>query len=54
MLEARPRPLLMPLQIGVSVQLFHHYTSRFLIDSLYKHGFAVDTMKFNNLNEMLC
>ena len=40
MQAARPRVLLVPLQIGLGVQLHHHYASRFLIDSLHKHGFC--------------
>ena len=35
---SRPRALLAPLQIGLGVQLHHHFASRFLIDSLHKHG----------------
>ena len=40
MQAARPRVLLAPLQIGLGVQLHHHYASRFLIDTLHKHGFC--------------
>ena len=40
MKAARPRVLLAPLQVGLGVQLHHHYTSRFLIDTLHKHGFC--------------
>ena len=40
MQAARPRVLLAPLQIGLGVQLHHHFASRFLIDSLHKHGFC--------------
>ena len=29
-----------PLQIGLGVQLHHHYASRILIDTLHKHGFC--------------
>ena len=31
---ARPRVLIAPLQIGLAVQMHHHYGSKFLIDSL--------------------
>ena len=37
---ARPRNLLAPLQIGMGVQMHHHFASRFLIDSLHAHGFS--------------
>ena len=40
MQAARPRVLLAPLQIGLGVQLHHHYASRFFIDTLHKHGFC--------------
>ena len=36
----RPRVLLAPLQIGLAVQLHHHYASRFLVDSLHHLGFC--------------
>ena len=39
MQAARPHVLLAPLQIGLAVQLHHHFSSRFLIKSLHKHGF---------------
>ena len=35
-----PRVLLAPLQIGLAVQLHHHYASRFLVDSLHHLGFC--------------
>jgi len=37
---ARPRVLIAPLQIGLAVQIHHHYRSNFLIDSLNSHGFC--------------
>ena len=37
---ARPRVLLAPLQIGLAVQLHHHFQSKFLIETLHKHGFC--------------
>ncbi len=40
MQAARPRVLLAPLQVGLGVQLHHHFASRFLIDSLHSHGFC--------------
>ena len=32
--------LLAPLQIGLAIQLHHHYASRFLVDSLHHLGFC--------------
>ena len=40
MQATRPRVLLAPLQVGLGVQLHHHYASRFLFDTLYKLGFC--------------
>ena len=40
MQATRPRVLLTPLQLGLGVQLYHHFASRFLIDSLHHHGFC--------------
>ena len=40
MQAARPRVLLAPLQIGLGVQLHHHFASRLLIDSLHRLGFC--------------
>ena len=40
MQATRPRVLLPPLQFGLGVQLYHHFASRFLIDSLHHHGFC--------------
>ncbi len=37
---ARPRVLIAPLQIGIGVQMHHHFGSKFLIDSLNSHGFC--------------
>ena len=34
---ARPRVLKAPLQIGLAVQMHHHYGSKFFIDSLNSH-----------------
>ncbi|KAL9964853.1 hypothetical protein ACROYT_G028551 [Oculina patagonica] len=36
---ARPRVILAPLQVGLAVQLHHNFASRFLIDTLHRHGF---------------
>lgn len=37
---ARPRDLLAPLQVGLGIQLHHHFASHFLVDSLHRHGFC--------------
>ncbi|MES9884095.1 MAG: hypothetical protein ABW185_24890, partial [Sedimenticola sp.] len=36
----RPRVILSPLQLGLGVQLHHHFASKFLIDTLHQHGFS--------------
>lgn len=36
----RPRVILAPLQLGLGVQMHHHFVSKFLIDSLHAHGFC--------------
>ena len=38
MQATRPRALMAPLQLGLAVQMHHHFGSRFLIDSLHRHG----------------
>ena len=40
MQTSRPKMLLMPLQLGLSIQMHHHFGSRFLIDILFKMGFS--------------
>lgn len=40
MQAARPRVLLAPLQFSLAVQLYHHFSSRFLIDTLHGLGFC--------------
>ena len=37
---SRPRVLITPLQIGLGVQMYHHFSSKFLIDTLYRLGFC--------------
>ena len=37
---ARPRVILAPLQLGLGVQMHHHFSSKFLIDTLHSHGFC--------------
>jgi hypothetical protein len=36
----RPRSVIAPLQIGLAVQMYHHFRSRFLIDNLYAMGYC--------------
>lgn len=36
----RRRTVHLPLQIGLAIQLYHHFGSRFLIDTLYNLGFC--------------
>jgi len=40
MQASRPRVFMAPLQLGLGIQLHHHYASRFLIDTLHKYGFC--------------
>ena len=40
MQAARPRVLLAPLQFGLAVEMHDQFGSRFLIDTLNKHGFS--------------
>ena len=36
----RPRAILSPLQLGLGIQMHHHFGSKFLIDTLHKLGFC--------------
>jgi len=36
----RPKGVIAHLQIGLAIQLHHHFGSRFLIDTLYNLGFS--------------
>ena len=40
MQATRPLVLVAPLQLGLAVQMHYHFGSRFLIDSLHRHGFC--------------
>ena len=40
MQATRSRAILAPLQVGLGIQFHHHFASKFLIDSLNKHGFC--------------
>ena len=48
MQAVRPRVLLPPLQLGLGVQMHDHFVSRFLIDSLHKHGFCCSYYEVQN------
>ncbi len=37
---AKPRSVLAPLQLGLALQVHHHFGSRFLVDSLHTQGFC--------------
>lgn len=37
----RPRIVMAPLQIGLGIQMHHHFGSQFLIDTLYNLGFCL-------------
>ena len=43
MQATRPRVFIAPLQLGLAVQMYHHFGSIFLIDSLLPHGFVLLT-----------
>ena len=36
----QPRVVLTPLQLGLGVQLHHHFRSKFLLDTFHGHGFC--------------
>ena len=40
MQAARPRDLIVPLQLGLGIQMHHQFSSIFLVDSLNHHGFS--------------
>jgi len=40
MQATRPRVLVASLQFGMGVQLYHHSSARFLLDTLHHHGFC--------------
>ena len=41
MQQVRPKALIVPLRLGLGIQMHQHFGSRFLTDSLNKHGFCV-------------
>ena len=40
MQASQPKILIAPLQIGLGVQMHHHFASKFLINSLHSHGYC--------------
>ena len=40
MQATRPRVILAPLQFGLASQMHHSFASRFIVDTLHKHGFG--------------
>lgn len=45
----RPRAIIAPLQLGLGIQMHHHFASRFLVDTLHAHGFSssyAEVMKY--------
>lgn len=40
MQSVRPRKILAPLQLGLGVQMHHHYRSKFLLETLHKLGYT--------------
>ena len=48
----RPRDLIAPIQLGVGVQMHHHFSSKFLVDSLYRHGFCTQMCKCMNAAQL--
>ena len=36
----RPRAVIAPLQLGLGIQMHHHFALKFLIDTLHSHGFC--------------
>ena len=48
MQAVRPRVLMAPLQIGLGVQMHHHFSSTFLTDSFNAHGFCASYKTVTN------
>ena len=45
MQHVRPKALIVPLQLGLGIQMHQHFGSRFLIECLKKHEFCVSYSK---------
>ena len=53
---ARPRTVLTPLQLGLAVQMHHHFQSKYLIESLHALGFSAsykEVLKFERNAAMI-
>lgn len=48
MQAARPNAILSPLQFGLGVQMHHHFGSKWLNDTLYKHGYSTSFSHVQN------
>ncbi len=48
MQATRPRVMLAPLQFGLSTQMHHVFASRFLVDTLHRHGFGCSYSEVQN------
>lgn len=48
---ARPRVILVPLQVSLAVQLHHNFASRFLIDTLHRFGFCSSYQEVQLFNQ---
>ena len=44
---SRPRIHMAPLQVGLGVQMHHHFQSKFLIESLNSHGCCCSYVQYN-------
>ncbi len=40
MQAVQPRSIIAPLQLGLGLQMYHHFASQFLINTLHEHGFT--------------
>ncbi len=49
----RPRVTVIPFQIGLAIQMHHHFCSRFLIDSLPQHDFVHHIRRSLHLKDVL-
>ena len=47
-----PRVVLVPLQLGPGVQVYHHFRSKDLMDTLHSHCFAAATLRSPSLREV--
>ena len=47
----RPRTVIAPLQIGLAIQMHHHFRSRFLIDTLSSMGYCSSYQEVQRFEE---